>query len=195
MRILNLKTGAIQRRIALDHRVSSLLGRLKAHHPETYGHSIRVGLLSTDLALELEVNAGHLRILGLAACLHDIGKLKLSSEILAKPSRLTGIELEQSRLHPRYGFEMLSKMGLINVRRVIVAHHEFQPISYPRQNRRTEETWLERLTQILVVSDVFDSLSSPRSYKPALDNQTIVELMSADFQGDSDLLGLIWKRL
>ena len=77
---------------------------LKAHHYETYQHSLRVGLLSIDLGYENFDLEEDLKILGSAGLLHDIGKLKVPLSILTKEAELTEEERTILSAHPRWGF-------------------------------------------------------------------------------------------
>ena len=112
------------------------------------------------------------KIIRLASTMHDIGKLMIPAEILEKPARLTDEEFAVIKKHPGYGGELLKNvegdvMGLAKT--VALEHHE-RPDGrgYPEG---LQEEALSIEGQIVAVADVYDALTSKRSYKQAWDEK------------------------
>lgn len=126
-------------------------------------HAQRVMNLSLKIALALGLG-GELYYLKRAAKYHDIGKLKISSEILNKSGPLTEAERKAMMIHAKYSGEMLCSVK--EDRRVIeiaMLHHEnYDGSGYPFKLKGAE---IPIESRIIRVADVFDALRSERSYK------------------------------
>ena len=109
--------------------------------------------------------------------LHDVGKIGVSDSILLKPGKLTDDEWGKMREHPEIGFNMLRQVKFLSgAAEIILAHHErWDGDGYP-DGLSGEEIPLE--ARITSIADVFDALSTKRSYKPAFPTEkcfTILE--------------------
>ncbi|MBK9384892.1 MAG: HD domain-containing protein [Planctomycetes bacterium] len=166
--------------------VDSWLERLRAHHAETFHHSLRVARWALRFAEEHGPCEGESRrILSQGALLHDLGKLLLPVEILSKPGPLDASEWEQMREHPRLGFEIAAGTLDEPVRHILVAHHEFKDSPYPRTRKAAPlDTALSNLVAIVAAADMYDGLRYRRSYKSALRDPQVLELMQIHFSGD-----------
>ena len=111
---------------------------------------------------------GRLAPLGVGLLLHDIGKLAVPHEILHKPGALNGEEWEAIRAHPMLGVQMLQKASGISplARAVVRSHHErWNGSGYPEGRVGVE---IHQFARIAAAADVFDALTSDRSYRGAL---------------------------
>ena len=195
----------LQRVILEDPRVIELISKLYTHHHDTYLHSLRVGLLSIDLGYEERLNEGKINVLGYAAHLHDVGKTKIDLNILDKKDRLDERERSEIKKHVRRGVVILSDFEMEEVKMIIAQHHEYQPGSYPRfhLDRRKEERSDERrsnnsdvdyLGEIISISDMVDALTSTRAYKESLPIEEVERILRSEFLGDSSLINKVLKR-
>lgn len=168
------------------HVVSAWMERLRDHHAETFHHSVRVGRWALRFAEDYGPGDGEARrILAQGALLHDLGKLLLPTEILSKPGPLDAAEWEQMREHPRLGFEISAGTLDESVRHILVAHHEFKDSPYPRTRKSTPlDGALANLVAIVAAADMYDGLRFRRSYKEALRDPQVLELMQLHFAGD-----------
>jgi putative two-component system response regulator len=134
----------------------------------TGGHIQRVGKLSADLAAAVGLTEGDVELIAAAAPLHDVGKIGIPDRILLKPGRLTSVEFELVKVHPRIGAEILAgeHFPLLSMaRRIALTHHErWDGTGYP-QGLAGEAIPLEG--RIVGVADVFDALVTERPYKRA----------------------------
>lgn len=130
------------------------------------GHHERVANLARAIGVELHLTPEQIDGIGVAAMIHDVGKISISLEILGKPTRLTAAEIAQVRTHARFGYDILKDLLFPwPVARIVLEHHERMDGSgYP--NGLTGEHLLME-SRILVVADVVDAISCPRSYRPA----------------------------
>ena len=186
---------AVFRAISREPLVRNYLGRLFLHHHDTYQHSSRVGILSVYLGFVNRVPENHLRLLAYAGALHDVGKLHLPTVLLDKSGALTEEDLAQLRRHPRLSFFELQLFDPEIVRRIVVAHHEYQLDGYPRQNflaidhpapveDRSRDQHVQLLAQMVSAADMFDGLRNKRAYKPVYALAETEEIMRRQFTGD-----------
>lgn len=130
------------------------------------GHHERVANLARAIGAELHLTREQIDGIGVAALIHDVGKISVPAEILGKPTRLTMAEMAQVKTHARSGYDLLKDFVFPwPVARIVLEHHERMDGSgYP--NGLTGERLLME-SRILVVADVVDAISCPRSYRPA----------------------------
>jgi response regulator RpfG family c-di-GMP phosphodiesterase len=146
--------------------VLRLCRAVEYHDAETGDHIGRMARYCYVIAQELGFPEETCEFLQLAAHMHDIGKLGVSSAILRKPARLTAEERIEMEQHTLFGEKILegSSSPLIQLAAIIAAsHHEkWDGSGYPRQLAGTD---IPIAGRIAAVADVFDALTSTRRYK------------------------------
>jgi putative nucleotidyltransferase with HDIG domain len=146
----------------------SLLAEVMIHDHYIFSHSFNVTLYSLAIGMELKLKDKQLEALGLGALLHDVGKMMISTDILLKPGRLTGEEYDEIKKHAAYGFELLRNLPNVPLTAAHCAfqHHErLDGSGYPRGITSTD---IHIFGKILAVADVFDAVTSNRSYRQAM---------------------------
>lgn len=131
----------------------------------TYRHSLNVGILCSLIARLLKWGEKRIAFMGLAGFLHDLGKMRISKEVLLKPGRLTEEEFDQMKQHTVYGYEMIKQMegGSELLALCALHHHErLDGSGYPHQ-LKGDEVPVE--CQVLAIADMFDAICSDRVYK------------------------------
>ena len=152
---------------SLEETVSSLSSTVEKRDPYTAGHQQRVAMLACAIARELGLETERIEGLHIAALLHDIGKITLPSEYLAKPARLTSEEKAVVKCHPEVGHEILKTIHFPwPVADIVHQHHEHLDGSGYPQGLTDEHILLE--AKILAVADVVEAMSSHRPYRPSL---------------------------
>lgn len=146
--------------------VRSLVNAVDQKDCYTSRHSFRVGYFAMLLGETLTLDNAELQMLGWSALLHDIGKIGIRDDVLKKPGRLTDEEWNHIREHPVRSHEVVAEVPqLANAFDGILHHHErFDGSGYPAGLAATDIPLQARIIQI---ADVFDALTSDRSYRHA----------------------------
>ncbi|NOU70871.1 HD domain-containing protein [Paenibacillus sp. LMG 31458] len=163
-----------------------LFQAVKAKDEYTHQHNIGVGILSTLIGKWLNWADNEVALLSLAATMHDVGKIKISQEILLKPGKLTSAEYDEIKRHTILGYNMLKETVGINYRVALVAlqHHErADGTGYPLQ---LKDSQLDRMSRIVAVADVFHAMSSKRPYHEMMPFYEVVSRMRKGFFGELD---------
>ena len=144
-----------------------LVAALNVHDSLTRGHSERVRAYSVLIGKQLGLDKHELELLNWAALLHDIGKLEVSQPILTKPGKPSEEEWQQLRQHPLFGELITAPLAewLEQWQSAVGYHHErWDGKGYPRGLSGNE---IPVAGRIVAVADVFDVITSARSYKAA----------------------------
>ncbi len=160
--------------------LESLTGLLHSQiDPLEHQHPQRLRLIVNRLGKALGFSPRRIVLLELAATLHDLGKLFISSDIIAKPGKLTEEERRLVQQHPIYSEQFLRQLGLPeNIALWVRWHHErYDGKGYP-DRRRADEIPIE--AQVIALAETLDTLLSPRPYKPALSFEEAIECIRAE---------------
>lgn len=171
---------AAETRIAdiLQQTVMALARAIEMRDPYTDGHQKRVSALAAAIAKEMGLAREVVEGVRFGALIHDIGSIRIPSEILCKPGKLKPIEFEIIKNHSQAGYELLKDVDFPwPIAEMVRQHHErLNGSGYP-QGLKGEAILLE--ARILAVADVVEAMSSHRPYRPALGlEQALAELES-----------------
>jgi len=152
---------------------------IEAKDHYTQGHCVRVADLSCAIAQACGIEGQALFWFRVGALLHDVGKLVVPSEVLNKPGKLDENEWKLMRSHPSAGVDMLAGIDFPgDVRPIIESHHErWDGRGYPHALAGEN---IPLPARILAVADVYDALTSVRSYKKALSHEAALEIIRND---------------
>lgn len=145
-----------------------VVGRaVEVRDPYTAGHQGRVADLARAVAGEMGLPSDRVEAVRVAGLLHDVGKIGIPAEVLAKPGRLAPVEMELMRRHSRIGHDILGPVEFPwPIHRYVLQHHErLDGSGYP-DGARGDEILLE--SRILAVADMVEAMASHRPYRPAL---------------------------
>ena len=162
--------------------VYQLARGVEAGDPEIDFHVRRISGYSAALARAAALEPSMVRWIRLASPLHDIGKVGISPEILYKPGKLTDDEFAITKTHTVLGRDLLTQVGespLFEVASLIAAsHHErFDGRGYPEGLTGRK---IPLAARIVAVADVFDALTTRRSYKPAMGIEQSLKIIRAE---------------
>ena len=145
----------------------------------TLGHCSRVADYACLLAEAVGIKGRDLNWMRMGAFLHDVGKTGVPSEVLNKPGKLTDEEFEQMKKHTVLGDAIISETPFPwDIRPIVRNHHErWDGTGYPDRLKGAE---IPLTARILCVADVYDALTTTRSYRGAMSQERALEIMSEE---------------
>jgi diguanylate cyclase (GGDEF)-like protein/putative nucleotidyltransferase with HDIG domain len=154
--------------------VGALAGAAEMRDPYTAGHEDRVATNAALTASALGLDPTEIELITLAGRIHDIGKLAIPAEILARPGRLGVAEMDLIRTHAQVGSDMLKRVHFPDgARNIVLQHHErIDGSGYPSGLTGNEVCMG---AQIVAVADVFDAMASSRPYRAALGEEAALQ--------------------
>ncbi len=154
-------------RAALTSTIEAMAATLEARDPYTAGHQRRVADLAAAIAREMGLPADTVEGIHFGALIHDLGKVQVPAELLAKPTKLTKLEFELIKTHPQAGYDIVKNIKFPwRVAEMVHQHHErLDGSGYP-QGLKGDEIALE--ARVLAVADVVEAMASHRPYRPGL---------------------------
>ncbi|GHS88364.1 hypothetical protein FACS189487_06460 [Campylobacterota bacterium] len=152
----------------------------------TYTHCVNVAVYSVGLGKEIGLSERELKQVGAGAIMHDLGKAKVDLSIVNKPGKLTNDEFAQMKAHPTFGYDtLIDQFETDEVILTCVRHHheKINGAGYPDGIAGGAISIYARITAI---ADIFDALSTKRSYKPALSTFDALNLMKTKMDKELD---------
>lgn len=188
----------------LQHPRDDIIMITNVSAPETdrvVGHfiqnAINVCVYATKIGLNQGIHGKDLMALSLGALLHDIGTLRLSQEILQKPSALTCSEFQHIKQHSELGFQMLKNEPGIPITAALCAlmHHErIDGSGYPNRLKGND---IHPFARWIGLIDAYDAMTNPRPYRKAMLPHVAMEILyaGAGTVYDYDKVDLFRKKL
>ena len=159
--------------------IKSLALAIDAKDQYTHQHILRVQRYAVATAAHMGLDGSEMEAINTGALLHDIGKLGVPEYVLLKPGRLTDEEFAKIKKHPEIGASILDPVEFPwPVLPVVRSHHEkWDGTGYP-DGLAGEE--IPRTARVLAVADVYDALTSSRSYRNAWTHERACEVIRKD---------------
>ena len=151
-----------------DTSAAQSLLKIAVHEYYTYTHCVNVAAVGTLFAKDLGLEDKDLKGLCSGILLHDVGKTKISTDILNKKGKLTKEEFDEIKKHPELGAEVLDETGteFKEERIITLQHHEnYDGSGYPYGLAKNEIHPCGKIARII---DVYDALTTKRSYADAI---------------------------
>ena len=155
------------RKKVMHATITAIALTVEKRDPYTSGHQQRVAQLAEAIARQMGLSDDQVEGVSMAAAIHDIGKISLPAEILAKPVRLTDIEMSLIQVHSRAGYDILRGIEFPwPIADIVLQHHERMNGSGYPQGLAGEDILLE--ARIVGVADVVETMASHRPYRPSM---------------------------
>lgn len=156
-----------------------MLHAMRDYDDLTYVHSMNVALICHAIGNWIGFPEEKTRLLTLAGLFHDIGKAKIPSEILNKPSALTDEEYVIMKKHPVLGYQLVANTQLDNsIKEAVLSHHErYNGTGYPRGLTGAQ---IGEFASIVAIADVYDAMTSNRSYRERICPFDVVAELESD---------------
>lgn len=154
--------------IIMNKEILNSLCDLRVYDEYTYAHSANVMSLSLLMGVTLGYPIDKLRMLGIGALLHDIGKNLVPDFILNKPGKLTEAEFAVMKTHPEKGLRLVQnhRWATPEIKGIIMHHHEkWAGGGYPYGLKGND---IPEMARAVAVCDVWDALISNRVYKKGM---------------------------
>jgi HD-GYP domain-containing protein (c-di-GMP phosphodiesterase class II) len=153
-----------------------LIGAVEARDLYTQGHSHRVAEMSARIGLEIGLSADQVRVLVQGAIIHDIGKIGMPDSVLNKEGPLTRDERKLIEEHPVVGWDIAKRIVSLRKALPVIRHHHerMDGLGYPD---RLEGDTIPFYARIVAVADVWDALTSTRSYREAWSEERALRVM------------------
>lgn len=158
----------------------------------TKGHSVRVSEYAMDIAIALELPRYEVENIRVAALLHDIGKIEISTDVIQKAANLTDDERLLMGTHTEKGAKLLQSMGglLKEVVPLIMAHHTFYAAPGTSSPQSSHES-IPLGARIIAVADAYDAMTTDRPYRTGKPPWQAIEEIekSSGTQFDPEVVG------
>ena len=151
---------------AMENTIQAMAMIVEMRDPYTAGHQRRVTQLACAIAKKMGLSEDQITGLRLAGLIHDIGKVRVPTEILTHPDGLSEAEFNIIKVHPLVGYEILKTVeSSWPIADIVYQHHERMDGSGYPLGIQGNEIALEART--LAVADVVEAMASHRPYRPA----------------------------
>lgn len=180
-----------------DSLIIQCLNGIRGIDEYLYVHSLNVGFLNGMMGKWCGIDKDTCYKLVKAGLVHDLGKLKVSPEILNKPARLTMLEYEAVKRHPGFSWEMLQNSGEEDELILDAVRHHHERINGTGYPDKLGVDAISAAARITAISDVYDAMVAERPYKGASTPFVILqELMDTSFSGlDMQYVNVLLKNI
>lgn len=218
--LLKIRISDLSEILAYDPLSLFILNENKNHSIESYRHMLRVGVLYDSMVhlhseLVYSVPKKTLEIVGFV---HDAGKMYIPVRILQKPGKLTDDEIRIMKCHNSLSMTLLRKLEAEypGISQVAIEHHSYPRTGKDRRyyerreilfdvhfdrrgradnrkgERRKRSPKIQAAGKILTICDIFDALSSQRTYKKAWSRDEVRRTLENEFLGYKDMVGHLY---
>lgn len=178
---------SIVKEMVNDRIYSQALLSLTAHDYATYSHSVNVAIYTLVLCKELGYSEDEMIELGTGALLHDIGKSKIPLSIINKPAKLNAKEFQEMKKHPELGYKILLEMGEANQSILDIVRYHHEKLDGSGYLLGLNAKYITQEVQIVTICDIFDALTSNRSYKKAASHFISFKTMKVTMKDQLDM--------
>lgn len=145
--------------------IFDMLHNMQSHDDAIYEHSTNVSIISATIGRWLNLPDEDIYNLTISGLLHDLGKSMIPVELLNKPEALTEEEFQVIKTHPLEGYNLIKSLPLnTKIKEACLLHHErCDGSGYPFGLQGHK---ISAYAKIIAIADVYDAMTSPRSYRP-----------------------------
>lgn len=162
-----------------ENVIFSLARAIEAKDAYTQGHTERVSQYAVLLGDRLQLSKEETAALFKGGILHDIGKIGVPDSILNKPGKLEANEFEIIKSHPVVGAKICQKLNSIKSAIPIIRYHheKLDGSGYPDGLKGDD---IPTVARIMAIVDVYDALTTTRSYRPAMPKERALQILSEE---------------
>ena len=157
----------------LDESVYQFIVEMKKFSREIYTHSVLTALYTSIIADENVMSEEQKAAIIRGAMVHDIGKTTIPASVLQKKGKLNPDELRIMKEHSVNGYKMVNGiLGAVEEEIVLMHHEKMDGTGYPGA-----ETDIPEYVKMVTVADIYDALTSTRSYKKAYEHRLAIKIL------------------
>lgn len=159
--------------------ILDMLHNMREYDDSTFTHCLNVGLICNVFARWLQLSDADVEMATACGLLHDVGKLLVPHDIIAKPGKLTELEYHQVKKHSSEGYQLLMSQNIdIHICNAALMHHERSDGSgYPQG---LEDSEIDKYAKIVAIADVYDAMTSARVYRAPICPFKVIEIFEAE---------------
>lgn len=159
--------------------ILDLLHNMREYDDSTFAHCLNVGLLCNVLARWLQFSDAEIEMATACGLLHDVGKLLVPHDLIAKPGKLTELEYHQVQKHSFEGYQLLKSQNIdMHICNAALMHHERSDGSGYPQGLKDRE--IDNYAKIVAIADVYDAMTSARVYRAPICPFKVIEIFEAE---------------
>ncbi len=152
----------------------------------TYTHSVNVFVFGVSLAQRIGMDAETLKRFGMGALLHDIGKSRIDASIINCRGKLSTEQWDIMRQHPRFGYDILEQQGVTDEMTLDITLHHHEKLTGTGYPDGLKNGAISPLVRCSTIADVFDALTTRRSYKNAMRSYPALKLIQDEMPHEVD---------
>tara|TARA_R110002049_G_scaffold27321_2_gene94302 strand:+ start:540190 stop:541155 length:966 start_codon:yes stop_codon:yes gene_type:complete len=166
--------------VCCDQFAAGDLFKVLHHDYATFTHSANVALYAGMLAKEMGLSEKEVQQITTGGLLHDLGKLEIDDKILSKPGKLDESEFRAIKMHPTRGLNQVSFRKDLNEGQLMMVYQHHERLDGRGYPVGVAEDEIHLWAKICAVVDVFEALTSHRSYRSPMAKPRVLELMNND---------------
>lgn len=170
----------ITKNITPGVNVFDMLNSMKSYDDSTFAHCINVSLICHVFAKWLDMSEEEVRIATECGLFHDIGKVMIPIEVIAKPGKLTSEEYDVIKTHAMKGYEILKNYDCIedDVKMSALMHHEkCDGSGYPLGLKGDK---INKYAKMVAIADIYDAMTSARVYRGPLCPFKVIQIFEEE---------------
>lgn len=159
--------------------VFDMLNNMREYDDSTFSHSLNVALICNVLAQWLKMSEKDVELATTCGLFHDIGKIQVPKEIIAKPGKLSDIEYDIIKKHPISGYKILLDQKIDdNICYAALMHHErCDGSGYPLG---LKDRKINKFAKLVAIADVYDAMTAARVYRGPMCPFKVIELFERE---------------
>lgn len=159
--------------------ILDMLQNMREYDDSTFTHCMNVGLICNVLATWLNLTLEETEMATACGLFHDIGKLLISHDIIAKPGKLSEEEYQEVKRHPLEGYQLLLSQNVDrHISNAALMHHErCDGSGYPLH---LKEAKIDPYAKIVAIADVYDAMTAARVYRGPLCPFQVIEIFESE---------------
>ena len=144
------------------------MSKIREESEYTSDHCLNVCILAITFGRQLGMDEGDLEKIGLCGLLHDVGKMRVPSQILHKPDRLTDKEMNLMKAHTVHGRNLLLSAQNVYSGTIDVAYSHHERVDGTGYPRKLSGSGISRFSKIIAIVDAYDAMTANRCYSRAV---------------------------